>query len=126
MIEITVHEMIDSLEVLKEISKKKMPAKTAYKFARINREIDRENNLFQETRMNLILKYGNKDENGKLEEENGNYTIAKDKINDFRQEFDGLIRTYITINADKINLDDFGEDLFSPEQIEKIDWIIEE
>ena len=66
MIEITVQEMINSIDVLKEIASKKMPAKTAYKFARINSEIDRENITFQETRRDLVLKYGERDENGNL------------------------------------------------------------
>jgi len=125
MIEITVQEMIDSIEVLKEISEKKMPAKTAYKFARVNREIDRENSVFQETRRDLIVKYGEKNEDGSLKEDNGNIVIPKDQVNDFQQEVNGLVKTHITINAEKISLDELGDDLFSPTQIGKIEWMIE-
>ena len=126
MIEITVQEMINSIDVLRAIANKKMPAKTAYRFARINNEIDKENAIFQETRRNLIIKYGEKDENGKLKEDNGNIMIAKEHLSDFRNESTELLNTKITINTEKIGLDDFGDDLFSPSEIGKIEWLIEE
>ena len=126
MIEITVQEMINSIDVLREIANKKMPAKTAYRFARINNEIDKENAIFQETRRNLIIKYGEKDENGELKEDNGNIMIAKEHLSNFRNESTELLNTKITINAEKIGLDDFGDDLFSPSEIGKIEWLIEE
>lgn len=126
MIEITVQEMINSIEVLREIANKKMPAKTAYRFARINKEIERENDVFQETRRDLILKYGEKDEKGKLKEENGNITIPKEQLADFRKESSELLNTCITINADRLDIEDFGDDMFSPTEIGKIEWVIKE
>lgn len=126
MIEITVQEMINSIDILKEIASKKMPAKTAYKFARINSEIDRENVTFQETRRDLVLKYGERNENGELKEENGSIIIPKDKMSEFRKESSDLLNTKITINAEKICIDDFGDDMFSPVEIGKIEWVIEE
>jgi len=127
MIEITVQEMIDSIDVLKEINNKKMPAKTAYQFARIIREIEKELQSFQDARSKLIEHFGKKDDTGKLiEDENGNIEIFLEKQEQFKKEIEDLMQSKIQINCEQINLEDILDNKFSPAEINKLFLFIKE
>lgn len=127
MIEITVQEMLDSVSILKEINEKKMPAKAAYQFARIIRETEKELQNFQETRNNLIERFGKKDETGKLiEDKDGNIEIFQEKREIFKKEFNELMESKIHINCEKIELEDIFENEFSPAEINQLLPFVEE
>lgn len=128
MIEMTIREMISSVSALRNISEKKMSAKTAYQFARIIREVENELKSFQEARNKLIERYGKKDENGKiLEDENGNVVIFPDKKEKFDEEADDLLKTKIKINCEQVMLEDISNDNnFSPAEIGELFLFIKE
>lgn len=127
MIEMTVQEMLDSVSALKNINEKKMPAKTAYQFARIIREIEKELNSFQDTRKKLIERFAKKDEDGKLiEDKEGNVQIFPEKEKDFKKEADELMKSKIKINCERINLDDILDNEFSPAEIVELFKFIKE
>lgn len=127
MIEMTVQEMIDSVSALRGINEKKMPAKTAYQFARIIREVEKELNSFQEARKKLIERFAKKDENGKLiEDEEGNVQIFPEKEKDFKKEAEDLMKTKVKINCECINLDDILDNEFSPGEIGELFKFIKE
>jgi len=46
MIEISINEMLGSVDALKNVSSKSFPAKVAFQIARINREVKNECELF--------------------------------------------------------------------------------
>lgn len=120
MIELTVRELIESIPALQEINNKEMPAKVAYQFARIIREVDKENQIFQEARRKLIDKYGVKDEDGKLvEDEKGNISIANDKIDEFNKEVNDLLEEKISLNCSTISVEMLSGE-FSPTRINNL------
>ena len=123
----TVQQMIDSVSALRDINEKKMPAKTAYQFARIIREIERELKNFQEARNKLIERYGKKDESGKLiEDKDGNIEIFPDKQEAFKKEADELMLSKIHVNCEQIELKDITENEFSPGEIGNLFLFIKE
>ena len=127
MIEMTVQEMIDSVSILKTINDKKMPARTAYQFARIIREVEKELQSFQDTRSKLIERFGKKDETGKLiEDEEGNIEIFPEKQDQFKKEADELIKSKVHINCEQIELEDILENEFSPAEINELFLFIKE
>lgn len=118
MIELTVQEMIDSIPTLRELSTKQLKSKVAYRVARLLREVQAESETFETARVNLIKLYGAKDENGELKaDENGNTYIDKDYVADFNSELTDLLNNKITINGDKLSLDDLGDETFTPQQM---------
>ena len=118
MIELTVQEMIDSIPTLRELSNKQLKSKVAYRVARLLREVQAESETFETARVNLIKLYGAKDENGNLKtDENGNTYIEQDKIAEFNSELTDLLTNKITINGDKLNIDDLGDETFTPQQM---------
>ena len=118
LIELTVKELIDSIEPFKELLNLKLNGRTAYLLGRIMREVDKEYSNFQNTRNKLIEKYEMKDENGnRIINQEGNISIAPDKIDKFNQELMDVLQTKIEICADTINLADIEKFEFTPQQI---------
>jgi len=123
----TVQEMVDSVSILREINEKKMPAKTAYQFARIIREMENELKNFQNIRMKLVERYGKKDENGNLiQDEDGNVEIFSEKKNDFKKEISDLMESKIQINCELINLNELLDNEFTPGEINQLFFCLKE
>ena len=127
MIELTVQEMIDSIPTLRELSNKQLKSKVAFRVARLLREVQAESETFETARVSLIKLYGAKDENGNLKaDENGNTYIEQDKVAEFNSELTDLLTNKITINGDKLSLDDLGDETFTPQQMLSFGAFLEE
>ena len=126
MIEIKLEQLINSAESLKSLSQKSLKARSAYAVSKILKAADEEMTAFNEARMNLIRKYGEKDDNGELKsDENGNVHIIADSLNTFNQELRDLMDTQIEINANKIQINDIGDVEFTPAEMAQLDEFIE-
>lgn len=126
MIDIKLEQLINSTESLKSLSQKPLKARSAYAVSKILKAADEEMVAFNETRMNLIRKYGEKDDNGELKsDENGNVHILADSLDTFNQELRELMDTQIEINANKIKIDDIGDVEFTPAEMAQLDEFIE-
>lgn len=118
MIEIEMRDMLNSMEVLQKLSNKSLKTKVAFQLARIIREVNKEYELFQNSREKLIVKYAEQDENGqpKVNEQN-NYQIIPNKINEFNKEIQELLDSHIEINAEPIYIDDIEDLNFTPTEM---------
>lgn len=126
LIEVTVEEIVDSTSVVKQMMNMAMKSRVAYQIARLARELENELKTFENERMKLIQKYGEKDENGDLKtDENGQYTIPKDNIKEFGDESNELLETKVELNVNKIKLEDLDCEL-NPGQILRIMPFVEE
>lgn len=115
MIEITLSELMDSASVMQELAKKPMKTKAAFQTARLMREIEKEYSLFQESRKGLIDKYADKDENGEPKaDENGNYTVPKENIEEFNKELKEMLDQTLSLNVEPISIEDLGDADFTP------------
>lgn len=127
MIELTVQKMIDSIPTLRELSNKQLKSKVAFRVARLLREVQAESETFETARVNLVKLYAAKDENGEIKtDENGNTYIEQDKIEEFNKELRDLLDNTITINGDKLSLDDLGDETFTPQQMLSFSAFLEE
>jgi len=91
------------------------------------REVDKELTLFNETRSNLIKKYGEKDEKGELKiDENGNCKFIPENIEKFYSEMDDILNNIIELNANKIELKDLENLDFTPIEMVVLEPFIEE
>lgn len=127
MIQLKMNDLLNSTETLQKLSQKELKAKLALSIARLLKEAEREMQNFNEVRMNLIKKYGEKDENGELiTDEKGNCKILNDNTADFSKELNDLIETEIEINANKLKLDDLETLDFTPSDMVSLEPFIEE
>jgi len=126
MISITLEQLINSTDGLKGLSQKSLKARSAYAVSKIIKAADAEMNTFNETRMELIRKYGEKDESGNLNsDENGNVRILPESLEDFNKELQELLKTTVEINANKIRMEDLDDVEFTPTEMAQLDEFIE-
>lgn len=126
MISITLEQLVNSTEGLRELSQKTLKARPAYAVAKILKAAEAEMTGFNDTRMNLIKKYGEKKEDGELNtDENGNVHITPESLADFNKELQELLDTQVEINANKIRIEDIGDVEFTPAEMAQLDNFIE-
>lgn len=126
MIKVTINELLNSTEVLQKLSKKDFKAKLAWQVARLLRNAEEEIKNFNETRMTLITKYGEKDENGELKtDDNGNCKIIPESISTFSAELEDLLKTEVEINANKIDIEQLENLDFTPSDMAALEPYIE-
>ena len=92
LIELTMQELVDSLESLQYIMNQPMRARAAYKIANLIEAVEKENKRYNEIRKKLIEQYAIRDENNELLNENGNYKIAPESITVFNTELTELLK----------------------------------
>ena len=126
MITITINDLLNSVETLQKIAQKDFKAKLAWSIARLLKSAETEIQSFNETRMNLIKKYGEKDENGELvTDEKGNCKIMTENVDTFTEELNELINTEVEINANKIDFNLLENIDFTPSDMTALEPFIE-
>lgn len=126
MIKIKIRELLNCTDALQKLAGKELKAKLAWQVARLLKSADTELSSFNETRMNLIKKYGEKDEAGELiTDENGNCKILTDSVETFSNELNELVETEIEINANKLKVDDLNDIDFTPAEMNALESFIE-
>ena len=115
MIKVTIADLLNSTETLQKLSQKDFKAKLAWSIARLLKSAEAEIQSFNETRMNLIKKYGEKDENGELiTDDNGNCKIPNANMVEFNDELKDMLDTEVEINANKLSIDLLEDIEFTP------------
>lgn len=126
MITITINDLLNSVETLQKIAQKDFKAKLAWSIARLLKSAETEIQSFNETRINLIKKYGEKDENGELiTDEKGNCKIMTENVDTFTEELNELINTEVEINANKIDFNLLENIDFTPSDMTALEPFIE-
>ena len=117
MIELTMRELVDSIESLQYILNQPVRARTAFRIANLIEAVEKENTRYNNVRNNLIKKYAIKDANNELVNNNGNFNIAPENIDMFNEELTELLNTNITLNVDLLSDSDFEQMELSPLQM---------
>lgn len=126
MITMTVNDLLNVIPILRELLNKPFKGSTAFKLARLMRELDKETTLFEESRQRLAEKYGERNENGNLVfDENGNYHLQPEKLSECNEEMIGLLNTNLEINAEKIPMEAFADIDLAPAQVMAIDILVD-
>ena len=127
MITVKISDVVNSMETLQKLAQQNFKAKLALSIARLLKQVEAEIQTFNTTRMDLIKKYGTKDENGELiTDEEGNCKIDPDSIETFSKELNELLATEIEINANKIDVNLLDECDFTPSEIAALEPFLEE
>ena len=126
MIKLKINDLLESTEVLQKLAKKELKAKLAWQVGRLLKSAEQEIQDFNETRMNLIKKFGEKDENGELiTDENNNCKISADSTSNFSNELTELLDSEVEINANKIKIDDIANIDFSPSEMIQLEPFVD-
>ena len=126
LIEVKLNDVINGVESMKYLMDISLPAKTAYKVAKLAQGMENELKLFSDAREKLVRKYANKDENNELiVDENNQITVAQDNIETYQKELSELLDTEVKFEVSKISIDELTNDI-SPNKIINLMPFIEE
>lgn len=126
MITVTLEQLLNSSDGLKQLSQKQLKARSAYIVSKLLKNAETELTTFNEARINLINKYGEKDEKDELiKDDKDNVHLLPEHINDFNNELQELLNTSIELNNNKINIDDIGDVEFTPVEMTQLEPFIE-
>ena len=126
MINVTLEQLLNSSEGLKGLSQKQLKARCAYTVGKLLKNIDGELTTFNEARMNLITKYGEKDENNELiKDEKDNVHILPENIALFNKELQELLNTSVELNNNKIKISDIDSIEFTPTEMSQLEPFID-
>lgn len=121
MISIKMTDLVNSTTILQKLSNMSLKARLAWQVARLLKAADAEIQSFNETRMDLIKKYGEKDNEGELiTDEKGNCKIPPDNSKDFTTELEELLKTEVEINANPIFIEDLENLDFTPAEMNQL------
>lgn len=127
MIAVKISDIINSTEILQKLAQQNFKAKLALSIARLLKQAEVEMQTFNTTRIDLVKKYGIKNENGELiTDDNGNCTIEDGSLEVFNKELNELLNTEIEINANKIDINLLEECDFTPSEIAALEPFLEE
>ena len=125
MIKIKISDLLEGAEALKKLAGTELKAKLAWQVGRILKSADVEIQSFNDTRMNLIKKYGEKDENGELiTDDKGNCKILNG-LDEFSNELNELIAAEVEINANKISIDNLADKEFTPLEMSQLEPFVD-
>lgn len=120
MIEIKMNELLSSMPVLKTLSTESFSVKTAFQIARIWREAQKENELFETQRNELIKKYCNY-KDGQMEfDEQGYIKFEPDNLHKVEAEINELLETSVHLNVEPLSAIDFGDYKMLPDDAAKL------
>lgn len=126
MITVKISNLLNSTEVLQKLSKTQLKAKTAWQVSKVLKLAEEEMQTFNDTRMEVLKKYAEKDENGELiTDENNNCKIIPEKISEFNDELTELLDNEIELNVNKINIEDLNDIDFTPAEINSLEAFID-
>ena len=127
MIKVQLKDIIEGTEVLKKLAGQPLRGKVAFQISKILKRLEDELTLFNNTRVEIIKKYSQTDENGELiSDENGNVKLKEETIEDFNKEITELLNMEIEIDANKIALEDIENVDFTPAEMTLLMPLIEE
>lgn len=115
MIQVSIANILDSINVFDELSKKNMPGLMAFQIACYIKEIKKQYDLFQHQRTQLIQKYAQTDESGKIaQDEKGNILLRPNQVENFNADLQAILDTIISMPVEYLKLDDLKEISITP------------
>lgn len=126
MAKLTNKEILDKVNMLGDISNRKLPVKVSYALAKNISKIESELKHYNNERVKIVDKYCERDEENNLKIENGNYVIKEDEIENWNKDMKDLQDIEIEFDVHKFNIELLnGYDMTASEMM-CIDFMIEE
>lgn len=117
MIKVKLIDLLNSASILQRLTAIDFKAKTSWQIYKLIAAAEKEMNAFQDTRMKVVQKYAEKDENGEMVVKNDEYKIPDDQMENFTNEINELLMSEVELNASPIPLEDLDAANFKPTEM---------
>ena len=126
MIKVKIQDLLNGTEALQKLSKMELKAKQAWTVSKLLKAADSEIQSFNETRMELIKKFGEKDANNELiTDDKGNCKIPDGEIQEFSTQLNDLVLSEVEINANQLWINDIEDLEFTPAEMSALEPFID-
>lgn len=106
MITTTIDALLTAKPLLQKLANTAMPAKDAFAVLRVLKVVEKEYETIGSTQRGLVEKYGVADGEGSFKiDDNGNYLIKPELIEDYMAETKEFLGTKVEIESSKLSLD---------------------
>ena len=126
MIKITLKDLLNSINALKDVRDERVNGRLAYKIGRILMAVEDEYNAFEEAKRNIAENYGTRNEQGNLVEQDGQIDIPEENQVKVMQELQDLMNTEVELPGSLITLEELEKYDFSPAVIVQLYPYIQE
>lgn len=126
MAKLTNKEIIEKVGMLGELINRKLPVKVSYAIGKNISKIESELKHYNKARKNILEKYCEKDEEGNLKIEDGNYVIKENEKENWNKDIKDLDEIVVEIDAHTFNIDLLNGYEMSPSEMMCIDFMLEE
>ncbi|EGT0689893.1 DUF1617 family protein [Clostridium perfringens] len=126
MVKMTNKEILEKVNVLGEISLRKLPVKVSYAIGKNISKVERELKHYNKERQKLIEEYCLKEDDGTLKITEGNYDIDPERLEYFNKEINELQEIEVEMDIYKFNIELLNGYEMSPGELMCIDFMIEE
>jgi hypothetical protein len=116
---IKLEQILTSVVSLRNISEERLPIKTSFKLKKIIKEVDENILIYEESKRELLEKYGEK-------QDDINYKISEANQEVLENEHQQLIETEVTLGFEQIKAEELENSNISPKDLQILDWLITE
>jgi hypothetical protein len=115
---LTIQQILEAAPVLKKVTSFPLSAKVSYNIMRNMRKIEHEIKPFEESRLQLVRKYGHPGEDGRT-------SVLDENLELFYKDIASLLEEDIEVDIRPIKIDQLEEVKLTPNEIQFIDFIFE-
>jgi hypothetical protein len=116
---VKLNALVNAKESLIKLGKTDLPVKTAYALNKDFQKMNIEFKAYEEAKMKLFDKYGEKQPDEKI-------IIKPENIKTFQKEIGELLETEVEIDLWKVKLENLGDVKFSALELGMLEFLIEE
>ena len=124
----------ETISILNEIVDMDIKALAAFKLMKIIKEIDEIVKNRQESELNLVKRYAEKDEDGSIKtplDENGNpvngsFEVSDENKDEFNTQINELLDYGNSLDFDQLKFEDVGLEKISVKKLIKLDFLLTE
>ncbi|MDC4243481.1 hypothetical protein [Clostridium perfringens] len=126
MVKMTNKEILEKVNVLGEVSSRKLPVKASYAIGKNITKVERELKHYNKERQKLIEEYCLKEDDGTLKITDGNYDIDPARLKDFNKEIDELQEIEVEMDIHKFNIELLNGYEMTASEMMCIDFMLED
>lgn len=107
MIKVTMDQILSVNKVLNKLMQNSYSGRVAFALARLTREVGKEAEVFSTTRIEVIRRYADKDENGELVVTEGNAHVPNEKLAECNKELSDILLTEVEVTIEPLDMEWF-------------------
>jgi len=114
--QIKLKDIVFNVENIKKLLENKLPVKVSYRLRKLAVKVEKEYNIYSETKNSLILELGTKQEDNTF-----TIKVTDDKFKEYNEKHNELLEQTVEIDFEPIDIEELGDVVVSPNEL--VEWI---